>query len=173
VGRTTHVADERDLGGLGLAELRARRSQALAEEADLSYLRRLLQGRIDILRAELARREGREDRGAAASAVERLPEILAEIPSQVRRSARHMRLAPPRSRYARALADELMGEVGLADLSARADGELAAACERLTAKEREVSGRRRELQAVADACSAEITRRYRAGEARIDDLLEF
>jgi hypothetical protein len=36
---------------LGLAELRARR-----EEAEVSYLRRLLQGRLDILRAELARR---------------------------------------------------------------------------------------------------------------------
>ena len=35
---------------LGLAELRARREQAEAEEADVSYLRRLLQGRLDILR---------------------------------------------------------------------------------------------------------------------------
>ncbi|GAA3228945.1 hypothetical protein GCM10020256_41570 [Streptomyces thermocoprophilus] len=32
------------------------RRDAQRDEADLSYVRRLLQGRIDILRAELARR---------------------------------------------------------------------------------------------------------------------
>ena len=34
---------------LGLPELRARREEAEAEEVDVSYLRRLLQGRLDIL----------------------------------------------------------------------------------------------------------------------------
>lgn len=167
------VDDGRDLGVLDLVELRALRRGAQEEEADLSYLRRLLQGRVDILRAELGRREGRDSAGSSGSAVDRLPEILAELPSQVRRSARHVTLGPPRGEYSRALADEVMAEVELADLSARADGELAEACERLTAREREVSERRRGLQALADACSAEITRRYRAGEARVEDLLEF
>ena len=41
---------------LPLPELRARREEAEAEEADVSYLRRLLQGRLNILRAELVRR---------------------------------------------------------------------------------------------------------------------
>jgi hypothetical protein len=41
---------------LGLAKLRTRREETEAEEADVSYLRRLLQGRLDVLRAELARR---------------------------------------------------------------------------------------------------------------------
>jgi hypothetical protein len=41
---------------LGLPELRARREEAEAEETDVSYLRRLLQGRLDILREELVRR---------------------------------------------------------------------------------------------------------------------
>jgi hypothetical protein len=39
------------VGQLDLAELHARREEA--EEADISFLRRLLQGRLDILRAEL------------------------------------------------------------------------------------------------------------------------
>jgi hypothetical protein len=159
-----------DLGELDVGELRGLRRSALEDEADLSYLRRLLQGRIDILRAERAGREGSETSGTA---VERLPEILAELPSRVRRSARHVRLGPPRAGYSRALADELMAEVELADPSALADAELSAACERLEAREREVSERRRTLQSLADDCSAEITRRYRAGEARVDDLLEF
>lgn len=45
-----------DLTVLRLSELRALRRDAQRDEADLSYVRRLLQGRIDILRAELARR---------------------------------------------------------------------------------------------------------------------
>src|SRR5207244_1775351 len=47
---------EHDLAVLTLSELRTLRRDAQREEADLSYVRRLLQGRIDILRAELARR---------------------------------------------------------------------------------------------------------------------
>src|SRR5690242_19599644 len=43
-------------GPLSLVELRALRRETQQKEADLSYLRRLLQGRIDILQAELARR---------------------------------------------------------------------------------------------------------------------
>lgn len=48
--------DTTQLAALGLAELRMLRTDALEQEADLSYLRRLLQGRVDILRAELDRR---------------------------------------------------------------------------------------------------------------------
>src|SRR5919198_473676 len=57
--RIDRVLDPRfvaDVEGLALDELRSRRSEAEEEERSISYLRRLLQGRIDILRAELARR---------------------------------------------------------------------------------------------------------------------
>lgn len=47
-------------GGLRLPELRTLRRDAQRDEADLSYVRRLVQGRIDILRAELARRRDPE-----------------------------------------------------------------------------------------------------------------
>ena len=40
------------LSQLSLEEVRARRAEAEQEEVDLSYARRLLQGRVDILRAE-------------------------------------------------------------------------------------------------------------------------
>ncbi len=151
---------------LRLAELRTLRREAQQEEADLSYLRRLLQGRIDILRAELTRRTAPE-----SPVLDRLPEILTDEPSQVRSSARHVTLGTPHSEEYRALADEMLGEVELSDLSARTDQELHAAMGRLVRHEQEVSGCRRRLQATADGCSAEITRRYREGEAHIDDLL--
>ena len=37
--------------------------------------------------------------------------------------------------------------------------------------EQQVSRRRQRLQRTADECSAEIARRYREGEAQVDDLL--
>jgi hypothetical protein len=155
-----------DLDGLRLAELRTLRRQAQQEEADLSYLRRLLQGRIDILRAELARRSDPE-----VPVLDRLPEILTDEPSRIRSSARHVTLGTPHGEEYRALAEEMLGDVELSDLAARTDQELHAAMGRLVRHEQEVSGRRRRLQATVDGCSGEIARRYREGEAHIDDLL--
>ncbi len=171
--------DHGALAQLGLARLRGLRRDAQEQEADLSYLRRLLHGRMDILRAELDRRPAD---GFAAGApggaagdpralLDRLPAILADVPSSVRSSARHVRLGPPRGEQYQVQADALMGDVRLADLAAHPAEDLLAALERLRAHEREVSGRRQALQRTADDCGAEITRRYREGEARVDDLL--
>ena len=41
----------------------------------------------------------------------------------------------------------------------------------LAQEEAGISAKRREVQGVMDACSAEITRRYRDGEADVDTLL--
>ncbi|MEV8417107.1 ABC transporter substrate-binding protein [Streptomyces niveus] len=151
---------------LRLPELRALRRDATRDEADLSYLRRLLQGRIDILRAELARRAAPE-----TPVVDRLSEILADTPSLHRSSARHVTLSTPRSEEFRLLAAEALAEVELSDLEARTDAELHAAMGRLVSHEQQVSQRRHLLQRTADECSAEIARRYREGEAQVDDLL--
>jgi hypothetical protein len=180
-----------DLAALDLAALRTVRRDARQEEADLSYLRRMLHGRIDILRAELGRRaeprtEVPEDGadaaqdgsgGAAAAApddaevVGRLSEILTDGPSRVRSSARHVTLGTPLTERVRALAEEMLSEVELSDLGARTDPELHDAMARLARHEQQVSRRRQTLQQTVDGCSAEITRRYRDGEAHVDDLL--
>ncbi|MFI1166026.1 hypothetical protein ACH4UM_20995 [Streptomyces sp. NPDC020801] len=168
-----------DLTVPSLPELRTLRRQAQRDEADLSYVRRLLQGRIDILRAELARRGPSSvvDSGQApaadgqASVVERLAEILKDAPARQRSSARHVTLGTPHSEEYRRLAAEMLAEVELSDLGARTDLELGVAMGRLVRYERQVSGRRQHLQRTADDCSAEIARRYREGEAQVDDLL--
>ncbi|MBA8946137.1 RsiG family protein [Streptomyces calvus] len=164
-----------DLTVLSLPELRAVRRDAQRDEADLSYVRRLLQGRIDILRAELARRVPSATPSAVAaqdaSVVQRLPEILRDGPARHRSSARHVTLGTPRSEEYRRLAAEMLGEVELSDLAARTDGELNTAMGRLVRYEQQVSRRRQRLQRTADECSAEIARRYRDGEAQVDDLL--
>ncbi|MFD0023380.1 ABC transporter substrate-binding protein [Streptomyces sp. NPDC058382] len=172
VQRTGHGADDGpaaplpELGALRLPELRALRRDSQSDEADLSYVRRLVQGRIDILRAELARRRDPE-----SPVVDRLSEILADTPSLHRSSARHVTLSTPRSDEYRQLAAETLAEVELSDLDARTDEELHTAMGRLVRYEQQVSRRRHRLQRTADDCSAEIACRYRDGEAQVDDLL--
>src|SRR5215470_5205078 len=55
-----------------LAEVRVLRDEAAQEETDLSYLRRLLHGRIDIVRAEQKRRAS----GDSTAVVDQLVAIL-------------------------------------------------------------------------------------------------
>ena len=175
-----------------LSDLRVLRVATQRDEADLSYVRRLVQGRIDILRAELARRADLlkcpEDPGGGSSShavravggypraplVGQLSEILADRPAgapSAARSARHVTLGTPHSEEYGQLAAEMLAEVELSDLDARTDEELRAAMRRLVGYEQQVSRRRQQLQQIADDCSAEIARRYREGEAQVDDLL--
>ncbi|WBB58398.1 ABC transporter substrate-binding protein [Streptomyces sp. WMMC500] len=154
------------LDALGLHELRLLRRSAQQEEADLSYVRRLLHGRIDILSAELGRRSS-----PRSPVLDRLPEILTDGPSPRPASARHVTLGTPLREEYRELAEEMLAEVALSDLSARTDEELDQGLARLAGYEARISGRRRRLQRTADECSAEIARRYREGEAQVDDLL--
>ncbi|WP_338671907.1 AmfC protein [Streptomyces sp. SCSIO 30461] len=188
-----------ELGALGLPELRALRRDSQRDEADLSYVRRLLHGRIDILRAELARRsevpvaapadpDSLADRGPGAGSpsgpeagpghagpdaavVDRLSAILADPPSRRGNSARHMTMSAPRGEAYGKLAATMLAEVELSDLDARTDEELHSAMDRLAGYEQQVSRQRVELQRTVDECSAEIARRYREGEAQVDDLL--
>lgn len=198
-----------DLTLLRLPELRTLRRDAQRDEADLSYVRRL-QGRIDILRAELARRGGLRSPSSAPGAVQgsgvvsglgsspgladgsasgratgrapgagygmpsvvdRLAEILTDAPARHRSSARHVTVGTPHGEEYRRLAADMLAEVELSDLEARTDEELRAGMGRLVRYEQQVSRRRQLLQRTADDCSAEIARRYREGEAQVDDLL--
>ena len=152
------------LAELPLDEVRAKRAESEQVETDLSYLRRLLQGRIDILRAERARRSGE-----GGPVLAKLAEVLAGPTAPPYGMGRHQAVDP--SEQAQRRVDELAGEVDLTDLAAVADADLdrvLAACE---AEERSVSGRRKQVQAVMDALSAEIAARYRDGRASVSDLL--
>ena len=62
-----------DLGTADLDDLKQRRDTAEDVEAQISYYRRLLHGRMDLLNFELRRRRGDEKR----TLIEALPEILA------------------------------------------------------------------------------------------------
>ncbi|RZS87616.1 hypothetical protein EV189_3050 [Motilibacter rhizosphaerae] len=159
-----------------LAEVRAMRQDVEQEEADLSYVRRLLQGRLDILRAEQSRRaDGGPslEEGSEEDFVARLARTLTD--SGPRADWSHARLPhvdPSRVGEHRRRVEQLAADVGFSDLSGMDDGELASALERLVAFEEDVSRSRRSVQAVVDACTAEIGRRYKEGRADVSDLLQ-
>lgn len=157
------------IDSLTLADLRKRRDDAEQEETDLSYLRRLIQGRIDILRAELARRSGE----GSGSLLADLPQILGESGPRTapRGLGRHTNVEPSRADEHRRYVEALVADVDLSDVSARTDEELRSALGVFEREESDLSDKRRRIFAVLDACSAEVTRRYRDGEADVSDLL--
>lgn len=158
-----------DLDQLDLNEVRARRDDAAQEETDLSYLRRLLHGRIDIVRAEQKRRA----EGGSSSVVERLAEILAD--NAVGRapvgSGRHQPLEPSRAEAHRRHVEALVSDADLSDVASLPDERLELALRTYSGEEASVSQRRREVQQVVDLLNDQIARRYRAGSASVDQLL--
>ncbi|NUU25811.1 MAG: hypothetical protein HOV68_30540, partial [Streptomycetaceae bacterium] len=105
---------------LDLEAVRTLRREAQREESDLSYLRRLLQGRIDILRAELTRRADPDAAPAGpgpAPVMEQLSEILAERRAPAR-GARHVTVHPPRTERYRIRIERMLADVELSDLAA-------------------------------------------------------
>jgi hypothetical protein len=157
------------LQGMPLAEVRRRRAEAEQEEADVSYVRRLVHGRIDIIRAERARRASGTSGG---SLVEALPSILADDGRPPARGlGRHAPIEPSRVAEHRRYVEALVADVDLSDVPARTDEELARALERFEEEERSLSQKRRAIHAVIDGCTTEIARRYREGEADVSALL--
>jgi len=153
---------------ISLDDVRVLRNEAEQEEADLSYVRRLLQGRMDIVRAELARRTGSRQ----GSLVDQLASILADSPpGPPHGMGRYVTVEPSRVADHRRAVEQLVADAGVSDVVARSKAELAGSLTRLEEYERAVSRNRRRVQEVMDTCTAEIARRYQSGEATVDDLL--
>jgi hypothetical protein len=160
------------LDDLDLEDVRARRAEADQEEVDLSYARRLLQGRLDILRAEQAARRGdgplADQPRTDADIVGALTRILADDRRRDHGLGRHMKSAEPsRVGEHRREAERAVADVGCSDPSQLPDAALEEAVARLAAIESRVSRTRRQVQAVVDTLTEEIARRYRAGEVQV------
>ncbi|CRK60421.1 AmfC protein [Alloactinosynnema sp. L-07] len=157
-----------NLDQLDLAEVRARRDDAAQEETDLSYLRRLLHGRIDIVKAEQKRRAT----GGSQSVVDQLAAILADnAVGPAMGSGRHQMMEPSRAEAHRRHVEALVSDADLTDVGSLPDDRLALALHTYQAEEESVSQRRREVQVVMDLLNDQIGSRYRAGSASVDDLL--
>lgn len=157
------------LDSVDLDDIRARRREAEQEEADLSYVRRMLQGRMDILRAELSRRSGGS--GADERIVEHLSRILSDAGRDDHGLGRFLTVEPSRVDEHRRAVEQVIADVGVSDVEGHSDDEIRAALDRLEEFERGVSGARQRVQKVMDALTTEITKRYRTGAANVDDLL--
>ncbi|MCD9625362.1 hypothetical protein [Rhabdothermincola salaria] len=161
-----------DLPALSLVELRQRRDAAVGTETGLSYLRRLVQGPLDLVRGELESRAGGERRDLAGL-VEGLGEVLSESGRGTAGGRIPMALEP--SEIDPELAAELQrvtrGGTRTAEVAAAADDELVAFAAELDTLERQVSARRRRLHRTIDVLNGELARRYRSGEATVESAL--
>lgn len=160
-----------DLADLELAQVRARRDEADQEEADLSYLRQVLRGRLQLVEDEVARRVAGEP--VREDLVAHLTEVLTDHRERpaARGLGRHRRVEPSNPGESRRVVEKLVGDSLLTDLPNRSDEELNAALEVLRSEESQVSARRHQVQEVADALGHEIGRRYRDGDADVSALL--
>jgi hypothetical protein len=151
-----------------MAEVRRLRRQAEQEEVNLSYTRRLLQGRLDIVRRELQRRA--EDDGR--SLVDLLPEILSEKGrGPAHGLGRHQTVQPSAPEEYETWVNSLAPGVDLSAITDLTDAKLEKGARALAEAEKGLSERRRGVQQVMDGLAAELGRRYRDGEADVAALL--
>jgi hypothetical protein len=158
-----------------LESVRAMRGECHDVEHALSYVRRLAQGRLDIVAAELERRAAGGDPADLSALVGRLPEILADHyepgPSAAARPPQDVSAPDAADAYV-LLLDAIVSLDGITSLSSCSDTELVELRDRLATFETELSGYRRHVHDVIDVLQADITRRYRTGEASVDTLLQ-
>ncbi|MCF6509994.1 aerial mycelium formation protein [Blastococcus sp. MG754426] len=151
-----------------MGDVRRLRREAEQQEVNLSYTRRLLQGRLDIVRRELQRRAEHDGR----SLVDLLPEILAEKGrGPAHGLGRHQTVQPADPQEYESWVNSLTPGADLSAITELADNKLEAAARSLADAEKGLSERRRGVQQVMDALAAELGRRYRDGEADVAALL--
>ena len=156
-----------DPQSLSLGELRNLRGELQQEDDVVSYVRRVAQARVDLVRAERNRRgrgEAHEDLSSELRVV-----LSSHLTGGAPRPPR-----PVENLDDHALSDELDAvctEHGFSRLEDLLPSELDNLEEQLTAFERRVSDDRRDRFDRLDALSAELVRRYREGEASVDGLL--
>ena len=152
---------------LSLADLRSLRESLRTQEDGVSFVRRLAQGRIDLVAAVRAHRAAGDD---ATSIADIIREGVGPAPSTG--SAR-----PPRDTDVAAdhpllqTFDSLCDSLGfddMADLDVAGLDRLHAGLVTFEAEQSEI---RRELFGRIDALTAELVRRYRDGDASVDSLL--
>lgn len=158
---------------ISIDALRERRDMCSDLDVELSFYRRMLHGRIDLLSFELRRRSGAETR----SLMEALPEILAgssePAPSRPLGDSRTIPIeAPDLPEVGRRPVDRALGDDFLARLPGLSDADLEETRLMLVEVEADISTQRRAVFEALDVIQAELTARYRsdfAGSESADD----
>ena len=147
-------------------ELRQRHDDAQQEETDLSYVRRLLQGRLDLLRSEKERRAAGTAPGTPRTddeLVEQLKRVLADGSDRGAIDPHYVDVEPSRVGEHRRAVEALVADVEISDVTHLDDVRLAEATARLADMEQKVSQTRHELQRALDTLAAELTARVGRG----------
>ena len=159
------------LRDLPMEEVRAKRVECSEVEVGLSMLRRVVQGRLDIVGSDLQRRAGGEPADLSAL-VDQLPQILSDHAGP-RGVGRLPTLFVPSDQ------DDLTAEVDavadprrLSSLPEMEESEVRALADALGELERRTSDQRQLLFERIAILQEEIVRRYKAGEANVDSLLK-
>jgi hypothetical protein len=152
------------LDARSLDEVRAVHEECLEVETELSYVRRVAQARIDIVRAELDRRAAG---GSVGDLVAKLPQILAD--DSPRADPAHSRLprhiAPsPAITWRRGL-ERLITDATLVNLPTLTEDQLHETIDQLHRLEGEMSERRRALHRVIDDIESELAARHKVDHA--------
>lgn len=156
---------------LSLERVREMRAECQEAETAVSYLRRIVQGRLDIVHAYLDR-SGEEATTGLDSIVEKLSEIISSGPQRPAGYGRlPSQMSPdPEGDFA-AEVDRILGEDPMADLHTMSREDLLALADRLSAIENSSSNQRRALHERIDKLQSEIVSRYKTGEASVEGLL--
>jgi hypothetical protein len=171
--RIDQVMDESfttDLEELPIDDVRSRRVMCDELDTELSYYRRMIHGRMDLLDFELRRRSGEETR----SLIDALPEILADSPSGRTSNPLDRELSldlPELAGGGMREVDQALGDGFLSHLPTIDTDELQNIREVLSDTERIVSMQRRAVYDAHDIITGEITRRYRDGSTSADEFL--
>ncbi|MEI7593817.1 MAG: hypothetical protein WCK41_11420 [Actinomycetes bacterium] len=161
-----------NLEGRSMDEIRAMRDECVDVETGLSYLRRMVQGPLDIVKSELQRRAIGGESADRATLIGDLPAILADGPRTPGNGRLLDTIGPTHLDPAlSAELDIIVGHGVIASLSTLDDDALSALQRSLSDFEMRVSELRRGSFERIDVLQAELIRRYRTGEATVDGLL--
>jgi hypothetical protein len=152
--------------------LRAKRTECQSLEDAASYLRRLVQARLDIIGTELHTRASGESTDLT-DLVERLPDVLM-IEGRGSVGGRLLAAFSPseeQEAWAEARIAAVSGGLDVSMVPEIGDEALFELADQLSALEREVSGERRRLHDIIDRLQGELVRRYKTGEASVEGLL--
>ena len=139
-------------------------------EDHVSYRRRIIQGRLDIVANDLRRRAAGGSPANLSTLVEQLPDILSDKGQAGGTGRLPSGLIPPDDDVTADL-DQLAGPDVLGDLPDLADDVVADLARTVGELERQVSDYRRGLFGRIDMLNAELARRYGSGEADPGGLL--
>lgn len=154
-----------DAKSMSLTELREARSRLNADEDAVSFVRRLTQGRLDLVRAELKHRRGGEDDTAN----------LARVFGQEHGGGSNR---PPRDTevpvgHPLVIAlEKICEELGFGQLRTLQVPELEALEVSLATFERERSEERKALFSSIDALTTELVSRLKGGGADVDAMFQ-